>query len=141
MFERYIVVEDTLRNVTRSGEVVGYELGVRLPYYRGLGLSMVEELDVHVDGTTAPRDTVAVCLHGHRYSLGELPTVFDDRWEMGEIATVQVVQPGGLAPGTHEVTVRLGLRISYMPVPGGGCGSASLELQPPASLDRYSSGL
>ena len=55
MFDRYMILEDTVRNVRRDGEVVGFEFGARIAYYRGLGLSMVEGLNVTVDGETVRR--------------------------------------------------------------------------------------
>lgn len=129
MFDRYILVEDTLRNVTGDGLVSGYQLGARLPYYRGLGLSMVEGIALTVDGARVPDARIALTVHGHRYRLEELPGVFDDRWEMGEVATLSIDGPGGLAAGEHDVVLDLRLRISYMPVPGGGADHKVLTLR------------
>ena len=129
MFDKYIIVEDTLRNVAEGGDVTGFQLGVRLPYYRGLGLSMVEDVEVTVDGETAPAEAVSLTVHGNTYRLTELPGIFDDRWEMGEVAIVSVAKAGGLAGGEHAVSVRERLRISYMPVPGGGADHKTLALQ------------
>jgi hypothetical protein len=55
-----------------------------------------------------------------------LPSVLDDRWEMGERAEVGFALPEPLAPGPHEVTAVVRLRISYMPVPGGGRDTKTL---------------
>ncbi|NWL32703.1 C-glycoside deglycosidase beta subunit domain-containing protein [Paenarthrobacter nitroguajacolicus] len=129
MFDKYIIVEDTLRNVMAGDDITGFQLGVRLPYYRGLGLSMVEDVQVTVDGETAPAESVSLMVHGNTYKLADLPDVFDDRWEMGEVATISVEKPGGLAGGEHEVAVRERLRISYMPVPGGGADQKMLTLR------------
>ena len=132
MFDKYIIVTQGFRNTTTDGgtpdTVSGYELGIRLPYYRGLGLSMVESIDLIVDGTPVPAESLTLTVHGNSYAVTDLATVFDDRWEMGEIATLRVAQPGGLSAGTHEVSVAQRLRISYMPVPGGGRDSKTLEL-------------
>ena len=128
MFDKYIIVPDGFRNTTADGGVDGYELGIRLPYYRGLGLSMVESIDLTVDGTPVPAAALTLTVHGNSYAVTELSTVFDDRWEMGEIATLRVAKPGGLTAGTHEVSVAQRLRISYMPVPGGGRDSKVLQL-------------
>lgn len=128
MFDKYIIVPEGFRNTTSSSAVDGYELGIRLPYYRGLGLSMVESIDLTVDGTSVPADALTLTVHGNSYAVTDLATVFDDRWEMGEIATLRVDKAGGLTPGSHEVTVAQRLRISYMPVPGGGRDSKTLEL-------------
>jgi hypothetical protein len=129
VFDKYMIVEDTLRNVVTGDDVTGFQLGVRLPYYRGLGLSMVEDVQVTVDGETAPASAVSLTVHGNTYKLADLPGIFDDRWEMGEIATVAVDRPGGLERGEHSVAVRERLRISYMPVPGGGADQKVLTLR------------
>ena len=133
MFDKYIIVPEGFRNTATDNSapeisVSGYELGIRLPYYRGLGLSMVESIDLTVDGTPVPAESLTLTVHGNSYAVTDLATVFDDRWEMGEIATLRVAQPGGLAPGSHDVSVAQRLRISYMPVPGGGRDTKTLEL-------------
>jgi hypothetical protein len=93
---------------------------VRMPYYRGLGLSMVEGVDLVVDGQpVSPADTTFT-VHGYTYRMAELPEVLDDRWEMGERAEIGFSLAEPLVPGAHEVSATVRLRISYMPVPGGG---------------------
>ncbi|MFJ6535163.1 DUF6379 domain-containing protein [Paenarthrobacter sp. NPDC091711] len=129
MFDKYIIVEDTLRNTGDDDDVTGFQLGVRLPYYRGLGLSMVEDIEVTIDGETSSSASVSLTVHGNTYKLTDLPGVFDDRWEMGEVATVSVERAGGLVEGPHSVAVRQRLRISYMPVPGGGTDLKTLTLR------------
>lgn len=128
MFEKYVIVPGTLRNVVESGRATAYELGVRMPYYRGLGLSMVEDVSVTVDGVRADPAATTFTVHGNSYPLTGLGEVVDDRWELGEVATVRVDHPGGLASGVHDVEVSQRLRISYMPVPGGGRARAEVEL-------------
>ncbi|PRY13405.1 C-glycoside deglycosidase beta subunit domain-containing protein [Kineococcus rhizosphaerae] len=128
MFEKYVIVPGTLRNVVESGRTTGFELGVRMPYYRGLGLSMVEDVALTVDGVRAAPEGTTFTVHGNSYPLTGLGEVVDDRWELGEVATVRVDHPGGLAPGVHDVEVSQRLRISYMPVPGGGRARAAVEL-------------
>ena len=128
MFDKYIIVTEGFRNTATGAAADGDELGIRLPYYRGLGLSMVESIDLTVDGTPVPAESLTLTVHGNSYAVTDLATVFDDRWEMGEIATLRVAQPGGLAPGSHDISVAQRLRISYMPVPGGGRDAKTLEL-------------
>ncbi|WP_458106623.1 DUF6379 domain-containing protein [Arthrobacter sp. R3-55] len=129
MFEKYIIVEDTLRNTELDGSITGFQVGVRLPYYRGLGLSMVEAVEVSIDGETMRAEDTSLTVHGNTYRLLDLPGIFDDRWEMGEVATVCIAKPGGLAEGEHEVAVVERLRVSYMPVPSGGADRKKLALQ------------
>ena len=123
MYDKYIVCEENFR-ATDTGGVVE----VRMPYYRGLTLSMVEAVDVTVDGTPIPPERTTFTVHGNTYAFDRLPTVTDDRWEMGERAQLAFETDESLAPGEHEVTVNIRLRISYMPVPGGGSDSKRLTL-------------
>jgi hypothetical protein len=126
VFDKYIVCEDSLRTTdeSRTSAVVG----VRMPYYRGLGLSMVEGVDLVVDGTEVPAAATTFTVHGHTYPMTALPSVLDDRWEMGERAEVGFTLAEPLAPGDHEVTAVVRLRISYMPVPGGGRDTKTLTV-------------
>ena len=127
MFERYIVCEDGFRttNDARTRGVVE----VRMPYYRGLGLSMVEAVDLTIDGVAVPPSRTTFTVHGTTYRMDELPSALDDRWEMGERAQLAFERDEPLTPGEHEVAVAVRLRVSYMPVPSGGRGVATLTLE------------
>ena len=126
MFDKYIVCEDTLKTTDQTRTQGSVE--VRMPYYRGLGLSMVEGVDLAIDGDPVPVEATSFTVHGNTYSMVDLPTVLDDRWEMGEQARIDfgVTQP--MAPGDHVVSAAVRLRISYMPVPGGGRDTKTLTL-------------
>ena len=73
MFDKYIIVPEGFRNTTADGAGPehgdGYELGIRLPYYRGLGLSMVEAIDLTVDGTPVPAEALTLTVHGNSYAV------------------------------------------------------------------------
>jgi hypothetical protein len=116
VFDKYIVCEESLRVRGRTGGVVD----VRMPYYRGLALSMVEAVDITVDGQPIPAERTTFTVHGNTYTFDHLPQVTGDRWEMGERAELAFETDQPLAPGEHDIAVAVRLRISYMPVPGGG---------------------
>lgn len=126
MFDRYIVCEDSLRR--RPDGKPGGVVQVRMPYYRGLGLSMVEAVDLTLDGTRIPADRTSFTVHGNTYTFAALPSTFDDRWEMGERADLAFETDRPIDPGDHEVAVAVRLRVSYMPVPSGGRDSKTLTL-------------
>jgi hypothetical protein len=109
MYDKHIIYPDSLRN---DGD--GWRVGVRLPYYRGQVLSAVEDIALTVDGEKVPRDDVRFTVRGKTWTLDELETTYDERWEFGEVADVSVVGRG-LAPGPHTVTAAVQLRISYLP--------------------------
>jgi hypothetical protein len=128
MFDRYMICEETVRNVRDGQAVAGFEFGARLPYYRGLGLSMVEEVAVTVDGKPVPRADVRVTVGGHTYALEQFAGEFEARWEMGEVATVRVAGPGGLPAGTHKLELMIQMRVSYLPFPSQGRDSKSITI-------------
>ena len=85
MFDQYIVCEENFR--ARDDGRTGGVVEVRMPYYRGLTLSMVEAVDLVLDGTPVPG--VAHHVHGarqHLHASTSCPQTTDDRWEMGERA-------------------------------------------------------
>jgi hypothetical protein len=118
VFDQYIVCEEGFR--ARDDGRPGGVVEVRMPYYRGLGLSMVEAVDLTLDGVPVPSSRTTFTVHGNTYPFDRLPEVLDDRWEMGECAELAFETDEPLAPGEHDVAVSVRLRISYMPVPGGG---------------------
>jgi hypothetical protein len=117
MFEKYMIVENDVKNIVSDGKIIGFQFGARLPYYRGLGLSMVEEIVVKIDGIEIPKNGTQLSVHGNTYSLEQLENESEDRWEMGEIAHIIISKEGGLAKGEHKINLMLNLRISYLPFP------------------------
>jgi hypothetical protein len=115
MYDKHIIFPDSVRNTREGAAITGWELGARLPYYRGQTLSAVEDVGLVVDGEKVPRENVRFTVRGKTWTLDELETTYDERWEFGEVARISVLQPGGLAPGAHQVCASVQLRISYLP--------------------------
>ncbi|KQN04226.1 hypothetical protein ASE85_20735 [Sphingobium sp. Leaf26] len=112
MFDKYLILEDSVR-ATDSG----FAFDARLGYYRGLGLSMIEDLAVTLDGEAQPRAAVFFEQHGKSWSLDAMEEAFNDRWEFGSIATIRVERAGRLGAGAYSLTLKEKLRISYLPFP------------------------
>lgn len=129
MFDKYMICESGFQNRRDADEVSGFEFGARLPYYRGLGLSMVENLEVRIDDQPVPREQLRLKLRGRAYKLTDMETAYEEVWEMGEVAQIQVLHPGGLKPGPHKVELAETLRISYMPFPITGRDTKTLMLK------------
>lgn len=128
MFDIYMVCEHGFHNVAESGAITGFQFRARLPYYRGLGLSMVEDLVVTVDGQRYPREALRITLHGNTYTLDQMEQEVEDRWEFGEEGVVTVDKPGGLGVGLHKVAMEDTLRISYLPFLLTGSDAKVIEL-------------
>lgn len=112
MYEKYMIVPEQAQNTDK-----GFQIGARLPYYRGVSLSMVEEIEVSVDGEILPQTAVSIIVDDKIYSLEQREDETDDRWEMGEVALLHVEKEGGLAKGEHTIGLKINLRIGYMPFP------------------------
>ncbi len=110
MMDNKMIIEDSLESSD-----LGFAFYGRLPYYRGLGLSMIEDIQVTVDGETVAREDVRFYVRGKTYTLDQMETVYDDRWNFGEKAKIIAMKPGGLAPGKHAIDFAVRMRVSYLP--------------------------
>ena len=117
MFEKYMIVENDAANIVENGKVTGFQFGARLPYYRGIALSLVEDIMVKLDGEEVPKDSIKFSAHNNTYTLGQMETAVDDRWNMGEVAHIIVEKSGGLSKGEHKIYLLLNMRIAYLPFP------------------------
>lgn len=116
MFDEMIIREGSVRNVVDAdGAVTGFSFATHIPYYRGLGLSMIEVPEVAVDGIAVSEEDLRFTYNGVTRTFAELADVSDVRWELRTFATITVLRDGGLAAGEHEIFVNLRLRVSYLP--------------------------
>ena len=106
MMDNKMICTDVFENVVENGETVGFAFRGRLPYYRGLGLSMIEDILVAVDGETVAREDIRLSLRGRTWTLDEMETEYDDRWNFGEKALITVLQAGRPRAGQAPDRVR-----------------------------------
>jgi hypothetical protein len=116
MLERTLVQSTGFRNTGPEDARSGFEFRLRLPSYRGLRASLVDGVDVVVDGEAFSHESNRYLIGGAELTLGQLRDATDLRWPMDEAGVVRVARPGGLAPGVHEVTVSVRIRQSYIPI-------------------------
>lgn len=119
MFDNNVFIENSLHNVTDGQEITGFELETYITYYRGIPLSMVNEICVKVDGTDVPRGNISFSADKGKYwfTLDEMETVVAHKWEYNLPAKIFVKQEGGLSKGEHEVSLTVNVRTAYIPVP------------------------
>jgi hypothetical protein len=143
VLEKYMVSNTGFCNAFEGGKVTGFQVKVRLPYYRGVFLSMIEDFRVTVDGEFFGVDKIRFSYLDKTYTLKELNKASEVHWDFGQWATLIVSKPGGLAGGMHKVQVGVISRTSYeLPKemdPQGlfrqqGPGS---NVQAPSIEDRY----
>ncbi|WP_298287539.1 DUF6379 domain-containing protein [Novosphingobium sp.] len=110
MMDNKMIVEGSLETSDK-----GFAFYGRLPYYRGLGLSMIEDIQITVDGELVPREDVRFHVRGKTYTLDQMETVYDDRWNFGEKAKIIAMKADGLSAGDHKIEFAVRMRVSYLP--------------------------
>lgn len=130
MFDNNVFIEGTCRNFKEGGKTAGYELQTNITYYRGIPLSMVNDIRVEADGKPEERESLLCSVDGGEYwfTLDEMTTVVGHKWEYGEPMTVKVYKDGGLSKGTHQVKLTVIVRTAYIPVPLEGVKERTVEI-------------
>ena len=110
--------DGTFKNYYDAGRKNGYQVDVRLAYYRGHYLSVITQLGIEVDGVPAPKEDIKFCVNGKKFDVDQLKEAYSEFWSIKEPATIMVRRPGGLPEGNHHVKLTLMLQSPYLPLPG-----------------------
>ena len=117
MFDNNVFINGTCRNTVENGTVIGYELQTNITYYRGIPMSMIEFINVAVDGVEAPVESIRISVDENDwFTLKEAETVTTYKWEYGEPLYIRVLGEG-LTSGSHKVKLTVATRTAYIPVP------------------------
>jgi len=128
MFDRYILCDDGFTNVEENGKISGFQLQTRLAYYRGIPLSMVNDIIVTVDGVKYERSKVRFSTGEEYFTLDEMLTIASEKWEFGDKVKVIIEKENGLNKGPHEVSIVQVIRVAYYPFPIEGRRTKTLML-------------
>jgi len=115
MLEQPVIQMRGFRNVREGGKATGFQVAVRLPYYRGVWLSQLRPATVTVDGVAYKDAEVTWTIAGHTYEQAALADHADISWSNMEPAVLTVRKGGGLEPGFHDVQVAFVWSTSYLP--------------------------
>ena len=118
MFDKYMLVTRGFQNVSQNGQITGFQMKVRITYYRGIFLPLLAGFDVTVDGEKFTVEQMRFSVYGHTYTFEELGKAEKVHWNFGDPATLTILKPGGLNPGIHEVEIIQTVKPSYMPASG-----------------------
>ena len=66
--EREVIQSVGFRNIKKDGEVVGFQLKVRLPYYRGIFLSQLRPGTLIIDGERFEKEDIIWHINGEDYT-------------------------------------------------------------------------
>jgi hypothetical protein len=132
MFDKWLIVENSLHNViTETGHIEGFEFQIRIPYYRGVSLSVIDRITVKTQGQTFTNDDIRFTVESGSFMMAEMETVGTLRWNFDESATLRVYKPGGLIYLDVDLDLDIVIRAPYLRF--GGHDRKVLTLGP----DKY----
>ena len=104
MYDSFLVRRDSLENVIKNGDTVGFRFAVRLANYRGIYLSLVNGFYVNMDGITYSEDDISLEVNGKPpRSMSEIAECCWEHWDLQTEAFVNVRKHGGLSKGLHKL--------------------------------------
>ena len=115
MLERSHIQSSGFDNLGPERERTGFRVRLRQPNYRGTRLSLIEGVDVTVDGEAFPAEGNKILIQGRRFDHAELDAQISLRWPVGSTIDVLIDKPGGLEPGVHLVETTIRFRHPYFP--------------------------
>lgn len=131
-----VIVSNSLKNYKINGRNMGYQFDIRLSYYRGHFLTVIDEFGVKVDDVEVPTERIKFCINQKQFSPTEFKNCYTEFWQVLEPATIRIFLPEGLPEGKHKIDVTLMFRSPYMPIgqehqymPVDSCGSKLLEIK------------
>ena len=119
MYDKAMIVGEEFRNVKDGETVTGFQVGMRIPYYRGVVLSLLDNTRLAIDGEMIPHERISLTISGKTLPLTELENDPVTKWEFGDVGILTIRKSGGLSAGPHTVELYQHVRTPYIP---GGVG-------------------
>lgn len=114
MFDRFLVKEDSLENVEKDGQIIGFKFQIRIAEYRGCFLSLHNGYYINVDGVEYPREVQKFEINGREpRDFEEIKKAYFEHWDYDDFGMVHVECPGGLSKGKHRVGVMQSVLTQY----------------------------
>lgn len=115
MLEKQVIQSVGFHNTVVDNKVTGFQLRIRLPYYRGIYLSQLRPGTLFVDDQKFGNDQVLWEIDGKTYTTEDLRVNRFEHWSVTQAATLKVPLINGLSQGAHELTYGFCFTSSYMP--------------------------
>jgi hypothetical protein len=93
----------------------GFELDVRLPWYRSLPLSVIDWGDIAIDGSTVDHEAITVRLNGKERKLNELQGLWQEYWFVLDSAYLRIPFASAEHGGRYDVEVTMVIHPPYVP--------------------------
>lgn len=92
----------------------GFAIDVRLPWYRSLPLSVVDVVDVAIDGVSIAPDAMLFELEGETLALDQLRQLTGKYWYVLDSAVLRVNHVPLAKGSEHEISVAICVRPPYI---------------------------
>lgn len=115
MLERSHIQSTGFRNVGPEGARTGFEVRIRQANYRSSRLSLIEGVDITVDGILYQAEGNLFRLGDKTYTREQMNEATQTRLYVGDYFTVVVPKEGGLTRGVHLVGSAIRYRHPYFP--------------------------
>jgi hypothetical protein len=115
MQDPYVIMNTGFKNTVKGGTASGYQLDIRIPYYRSVYLSAIHSIELAVDGEPIAPEDIRIVVAGKTFTIAQMFEADSVRWGFGDPATLLVSRSGGLNPGIHSIKVGIVVRKSYLP--------------------------
>jgi hypothetical protein len=106
----WFVADDGLR-VTDGG----FELDVRLPWYRSLPLSVLDWGNIAIDGSAVDHGAITVNLNGEERKLSELQGLWQEYWFVLDSAYLRIPFANAERGEQYDVEIALVIHPPYVP--------------------------
>ncbi len=93
----------------------GFELDIRLPWYRSLPLSVVDFGAVCVNGSPIDPNGLTVKLNGKNRKLRELAGLWQEYWFVLDSAFLCIPYPGARTGESYDVDISMVIHPPYVP--------------------------
>ena len=101
--EREVIQSVGFRNIKEDGKITGFQMKIRLPYYRGIFLSQLRPGTLFVDGERFEKEEILWNIDGEDYSYEEMKSDYKTHWAVTKPAVIKVKKAGGLSQGYHDL--------------------------------------
>jgi len=115
LLEQELIQLRGFRNVIESGKIIGFQIPVRLTYYRGLWASMLRPATVTINGEIYSEKQIYWTIDGKKIEQDDLETDVNTHWNSRDVALLTIRKEGGLEPGLYQVEVVYDFSSSYLP--------------------------
>ena len=113
MAEKFRLIEENSLLAAEDG----FEVSMRLNWYRSLPYSCLEKLSVAIDGESIETEKLHLKINDQLYQLDQLGDLVEELWFVQDPATVFVHYPGKITPGKdYEIELELAMRAPYIPI-------------------------